>query len=76
MSSIDLDGWTPKPFDLDLECARAREHLHRSIGQRARWAKWAIAEAVEREKRVMAGGWVPRRTIQIRLPIPYTRTLL
>ena len=40
-------------MNLDAEIAAAREHLHRSIGQRARWARYAIAERTERERAVM-----------------------
>lgn len=35
---------------IDAEIAAARERLHRSIGQRARWAMVAIRERVELER--------------------------
>ena len=40
-------------MNLDAELAAARERLHRSIGQRARWALYAIAARTERERAVM-----------------------
>ena len=53
MSRIDLDGWTPMPFDLEREIARSREHLHRSIGQRARWALYAVRASVDAHREAM-----------------------
>lgn len=47
-------------MSLDAEIAAAREHLHRSIGQRARWAMAAIREQVEIDRLVLWGmfeGW-------------------
>lgn len=40
-------------IDVDKAIAAAREHVHRSIGQRARWAIVAVRERVERERAVM-----------------------
>ena len=39
-----------RAFSIDAEIAAAREHLHRSIGQRARWAMVAIRERAEIER--------------------------
>lgn len=60
MTQLDLDGWMPEPFDLEREVARAVEHLHRSIGQRARWAMVDIRAAFARERELMnLGGGAP-----------------
>ena len=39
-----------QPFDLDRECKAALERIHRSAGQRARWAKHEIAKRVARDR--------------------------
>ena len=58
---IDMGSiYEAPPFDLDRECAAAREHLRRSIGQRARWAMVAIRARVERERVAM----MPRSLIE------------
>lgn len=40
-------------IDVDKDIAAAREHVHRSIGQRARWAMVAIRERLESDRLAM-----------------------
>lgn len=38
---------TPRIYDLDAEVADAKARLHRSIGQRARWARHDFLREIE-----------------------------
>lgn len=41
-------------LDLDLMAKEAAERVHRSIGQRARWAQWGLMHSVRRAMKEFA----------------------
>lgn len=56
---------SPMVFDLEQMVADAKERCHRSIGQRARWAKHDFLEAIRRPRQ---SDWVELAFYGNRIP--------